>query len=43
MRVADYVYTNEGVIDYINVKYECFRGIIKTEKLNFTYELFEQN
>ncbi|MBS1494766.1 MAG: hypothetical protein JST55_14720 [Bacteroidetes bacterium] len=43
MRVADYVYTNEGVVDYINVKYECFRGIIKTEKLNFTYELFEQN
>lgn len=43
MRIADYFYTNEGVIDYINVRYESFRGIIKTEKLNFTYELFEQN
>lgn len=43
MRVADYSYTTEGVIDFINVKYECFRGIIKTEKLNFTYELYEQN
>ncbi|MBP9096265.1 MAG: hypothetical protein KBG21_06625 [Ignavibacteria bacterium] len=43
MRIADYVYTNEGVIDYINVKYVSFRGVIKTEKLNFTYELYQQN
>ncbi|MBS1516355.1 MAG: hypothetical protein JSS63_15085 [Bacteroidetes bacterium] len=43
MRVADYVYTNEGVIDYINVNYHCYRGIIKTEKLNYTYEIYEKN
>jgi len=42
MRIAEYFYTAEGVIDYINVRYESFRGVIKTEKLNYTYELFQQ-
>ncbi len=42
MRVAEYFYTTEGVVDYINVNYICYRGIIKTEKLNFTYELYEK-
>lgn len=43
MRIADYHYTTEGVIDYIDVKYVSFKGVIKTEKLNYTYELFEKN
>lgn len=40
MRIADYVYTADGAVDYINVNYVSYRGVIKTEKLNYTYELY---